>query len=207
MTRVMSLLPRRNFTLRACVCAAALILFILVPAPGARAQSAYSNPFTGDAYYLGRTDMGVDLCLTTGEPIRAVGDGVVVGIDRNWFEGEPYIWYQLTNGPDAGRYVYVAEQITHLAHIGQALKAGQVVARYAPKGSCIETGWSAADGATMAQVTTGYTEGEVTAAGVSFAHFLISLGVQGFFELNPSASSAKAKHPKPKHRHKAAWAH
>lgn len=192
--------PRKNFALRALVCAAALILLVLLPATDARADSAYGNPFAGDTYYVGRTDMGVDLCLTPGEPILTVGAGIVTGIDHDWFEGEPYIWYQLTTGPDAGRYVYLAEQITHLAHIGERLKAGQVIARYAAKGTCIETGWGTFDGATMAQATTGYTEGEVTEAGVSFAHFLISVGVQGYFELNPSASSSKAaKHPRPKH--------
>lgn len=185
-------LNRKNLMLRVLVCVAALILFVLVPADRAHAQSVYSDPFAGDTYYVGRTDMGVDLCLTPGEPIRAIGDGVVIGIDRNWFEGEPYIWYELTNGPEAGRYVYVAEEITHLAHVGQTLRAGQTVARFAAKGTCIETGWGADDGWTLAQVTTGYTEGEVTDSGVSFAHFLISLGVQGDFELVPSAKKAKA---------------
>jgi hypothetical protein len=37
------------------------------------------------------------------------------------YAGEPYIWYQLTDGSDAGRYIYVAEQIDHLAAIGQTL--------------------------------------------------------------------------------------
>jgi hypothetical protein len=202
-------LHRKNFALRVLVCAAALILSVLIPATAAHAQGVYRNPFAGDTYYTGRTDMGVDLCLTRGEPIRAVGDGVVVGVIPNWFEGEPYIWYQLTNGPDAGRYVYVAEQITHLARIGQVLKAGQPVARYAASGTCIETGWSSYDGWTMAQVTTGYTEGEVTVSGVAFAHFLMSVGVQGPFELVPSAASARAmlkhQHPqKKKHAVKSA---
>jgi hypothetical protein len=51
----------------------------------------------------------------------------------------------------------------------------------------------------MAQVTTGYTEGQVTVSGVAFARFLMSLGVQGPFELVPSATSARRKH---KHPHK-----
>ena len=38
-------------------------------------------------------------------------------------------------------------------------------------------GWSAANGATLAQATTGYTEGKVTVAGVSFARFLMAAGV------------------------------
>lgn len=160
-------------------------LLALVPSAAA-AATPYQNPFAGDTYYVGRTDMGVDLCLQPGEPIRAIGDGVVTGIMRNWFDRQPYIWYELTDGPDAGRYVYVAEQINHLARVGRHLHAGQTVARFARKGTCIETGWAASDGWTTAQITTGYHEGQVTKAGVSFARFLISLGVQGTFELKPT---------------------
>ncbi len=169
----------------------ALALVILTPA-GALASAPYRNPFAGDAYFVGRTDMGVDVCLDRHDPVRALGNGVVKGIIHNWFDGEPYLWYQLTSGPQSGRYVYVAEQINRLAHVGQVLRAGQPVARYARHGTCIETGWSTADGATLAQVTTGYSEGQVTKSGVSFARFLMGLGVQGEFELHPT-------HP---HRHK-----
>jgi hypothetical protein len=123
---------------------------------------------------------------------------------KNWFEKQPYIWYRLTSGPYAGRYVYVAEQIKHLAPIGTTLQAGDVIAHYAGKGTCIEMGWSAATGATLAQVTTGYTEGQVTVAGVSFARFLMSVGVQGNFELvptNPRTAAAKASKGR-KHKRK-----
>jgi hypothetical protein len=198
-------LNRKNFMLRVLGCAAALILFVLIPATAAHAQGAYVNPLDGDTYFTGRTDMGVDFCLSKGEPIRAIGDGIVVGIDRDWFDGQPYIWYQLTDGPNAGRYVYVAEQIWHLAHVGQVLKAGDLVARYAPKGTCIEMGWGTSTGWTLAQATTGYHEGQRTVAGVSFAHFALSLGVQGPFELVPSATSARKHkrkpHKKPAHHH------
>jgi hypothetical protein len=116
----------------------------------------------------------------------------VVGVNPNWFRYQPYIWYQLIDGPYAGRYVYVAEQITRLAHVGAALNAGQPVARFRHRGTCIETGWSAADGATLAQATTGYHEGQVTRAGVAFARFLMSLGVLGPFELHPTRGTRRA---------------
>jgi murein DD-endopeptidase MepM/ murein hydrolase activator NlpD len=148
--------------------------------------TGYVNPLGGDLYRTARTDMGVDFCLAPGEPIRAIGDGVVIGISPNWFRHQPYIWYQLLDGPYAGRYVYVAEQIRKLARIGTQLTAGQPLAYYKKSGTCIEMGWSAADGATLAQATTGYYEAQITRAGVSFAHFLISLGVQGRFELIPT---------------------
>ncbi len=150
----------------------------------------YMNPLRGDRYVAGRTDMGVDFCLTQGEPIHALGDGIVVGISPDWFRGQPYIWYQLVDGPYAGRFVYVAEQIDKLAQVGSSLTAGQTIARYNRNGTCIETGWSAPDGATLAQATTGYHEGKVTQAGVSFARFVVTLGVRGALELRSRVRKA-----------------
>ena len=156
--------------------------------------TGYVNPLGGDWYVAGRTDMGVDFCLNPGEPIRAVGDGVVVGISPNWFRNQPYLWYQLVDGPYAGSYVYVAEQVRGLPKIGTQLTAGQPLAYFKKHGTCIEMGWSAFDGATLAQATTGYYEGQITKAGVSFARFLISLGVQGTFELKPTPRKRKHHH-------------
>jgi hypothetical protein len=164
---------------RRAVALAAVLGTLLFGAVAAQAASAYANPFAGDQVSVGRTDMGLDVCLSRGDAIRAVGNGVVVGIIRNWYEGKPYIWYRLNDGPDAGRYVYVAEQINDLAPVGLTVRAGDVIARIASKGTCVEAGWAAGDGETLAQATTDYTEGQVTAAGVSFAHFLASLGVRG----------------------------
>lgn len=196
--------PGRQFSRRALAATIATVLVALA-APPALAAGVYVNPLAGDSYTDYRTDMGVDFCLHwVGEPIRAIGDGVVVGITPGWANGEPYIWYRLSNGPDAGRYVYVAEQIDDLAHVGQHLKAGDPVARYRDSGTCIEMGWAVADGATLAQATTGYTEGEVTPAGVSFARFLMSLGVHGQMELHPPgarAARAHGHHHRHGHRH------
>ncbi|HEY2438240.1 MAG TPA: hypothetical protein VGH93_13750, partial [Solirubrobacteraceae bacterium] len=77
---------------------------------------------------------------------RAMADGIVVGISPDWFRHQPYLWYQVLDGPYAGRYVYVAEQVTRLARIGAQLSAGQPLAYYKKSGTCLETGWSAADG-------------------------------------------------------------
>jgi hypothetical protein len=191
-------MPRLRLSLSGLTGLLAVSALMTAAPAAAQAPSGYQSPFAGDSYFVGRTDQGVDVCLSHKEPIRAVGDGVVTGIIPNWYAGQPYIWYQLTNGPMAGRYVYVAEQIKHLAHVGQELHTGQVVARYARRGSCIETGWSSSDGATLAQATTGYTEGQVTPAGVSFARFLMSLGVQGTFELHPTPEHAHRR----KHHHR-----
>src|SRR5579875_1752797 len=96
--------------IRGALALAALLLTLALAASSAQAATPYQNPFGSLTPYVGRTDMGVDFCLNPGDPIRAVGNGVVVGLNRDWFDNEPYVWYQLTDGPDAGRYVYVAEQ-------------------------------------------------------------------------------------------------
>lgn len=187
---------------RLLACWSSAVAIGLACAGVASASSGYVSPFPNPGYFIGRTDMGVDACLSPGDPIAAVGDSVIVGVQHDWFEKQPYIWYQLTDGPNAGQFVYVAEQIDHLAAVGQQVSAGQTIARYAKKGSCLETGWSAANGQTLAVATTGYTEGQVTPAGISFARFLIAHGVQGSFELKaPPAHTASHKHrtstPKP----------
>lgn len=98
--------------------------------------------------------MGVDFCMVPSEPVRTMADGIVVGVSPDWFRHQPYVWYWVLDGPYAGRYVYVAEQITRLAHVGAQLSVGQPLAYYKKTGTCLETGWSAADGSTLAQATT-----------------------------------------------------
>jgi hypothetical protein len=144
----------------------------------ARTHARYFNPLAGIRYMTSRTDRGVDFCRHPGAPIRALGDGVIVGIIPGWFNQQPYVCYRLSDGRYAGRYVYVAEQIRSLPRIGARVRAGQPLAYYAQQGTCIEIGWSGANGATLAQSTTGYYEGQATPAGASFARFLSSLGVR-----------------------------
>ncbi|MEO8969057.1 MAG: hypothetical protein ABI355_15510 [Solirubrobacteraceae bacterium] len=195
-------MPRiRHVTAVSCSLMGLVAVFALA-APAAAA--AYENPFLGASPIVGRTDMGVDVCLSPGDPIRAIGSGTVVGIMRDWYAGQPYIWYQLSSGPQVGQFVYVSEQIDHLARIGQTLQAGEVIARYAKSGSCLETGWSMADGETQAQATTGYKDGQVTAAGVSFARFLLGLGVTGQFQLSvPQTQTSRATTTKRHRKHRA----
>ena len=133
--------------------------------------SGYTNPIPGAT--LGRTDMGVDANLPVGHPIVALGDSKVVGIAPNWYKGQPYVLMQLTSGPDAGKYWYVAEQIAPTVRPGQTVKAGEQIGTYAPSGTGIEIGFgSPTPGRTQAQATTGYSEGQVTPAGQSFRNLL-----------------------------------
>src|SRR5581483_2337891 len=87
---------------------------------------------------------------------------------------QPIMWWRLDSGPDAGKLVYLAEQITPLVSPGGHVRANQAVARYAASGTGIEMGWAApGDGVTLAQAT---GEGAFpTQAGLSFRAFLSGL--------------------------------
>ncbi len=123
-----------------------------------------------------RTDQGVDANLPVGAPILAPSKIKVLAIIPNWYAGQPLVYFELLEGPDAGKVQYVAEQITDIAPAASILQQGQAVARYAPSGTGIEYGWSTPDGVTLAVATTGYEEGQVTPAGQSIRAWLNALG-------------------------------
>jgi hypothetical protein len=123
-----------------------------------------------------RTDQGVDATLPVGAPILAPSPVKILAIIPGWYAGQPLVYFELLNGPDAGRVQYVAEQITAIARPGSILQQGQTVARYAASGTAIEYGWSTLNGITLARATTGYEEGEVTPAGRSMRTWLNDLG-------------------------------
>ncbi len=123
-----------------------------------------------------RTDQGVDAVLPVGAPILAPCTIKILAIIPDWYAGQPLVYFELLDGPDAGRVQYVAEEITGIARPGSILTQGETIARYAPTGSAIEYGWSTPDGITLAVATTGYEEGEVTPAGRSMRAWLNSLG-------------------------------
>jgi hypothetical protein len=131
----------------------------------------YVNPIPGAN--IGRTDMGIDATLPAGHPIVAMGDSRVVGISPNWYKGQPYVLFQLLGGPAKGKYYYVAEAINPTVRVGQTVRAGQTVGTFNPGGTGLELGWgSPTPGRTLAQATTGYSEGQATQAGQSFRNFL-----------------------------------
>lgn len=119
----------------------------------------YVNPFRFSTnIYRNRIDMGVDYTGTGS--IVALGDATVTysqASDSGW---GPFscsgghggaIVYQLTAGPDRGRYVYLAEGVIPTLTDGQHVNAGEQVATFT---GCIETGWGSGNGdQPMAQVT------------------------------------------------------
>jgi hypothetical protein len=123
-----------------------------------------------------RTDQGVDAVLPVGAPILAPAEVKILDIEPDWYAGQPLVYWELLDGPDAGKVQYVAEEITDIAKPGLVLQQGQAIARYAKTGTAIEFGWSTPSGITLAVATTGYEEGEITPAGRAMRAWLNSLG-------------------------------
>lgn len=148
-------------------------------AVAARVTSAtYVNPL----YYVTccgrweRTDQGVDATLPVGAPILAPSTVKILDIEPDWYAGQPLVYFELLDGPDAGKVQYVAEEITDIAPPGSLLQRGQAIARFAASGTGIEYGWSTLNGITLARATSGYEEGQVTPAGQSMRDWLNALG-------------------------------
>jgi hypothetical protein len=145
----------------------------LIAAPVTNAT--YIDPLQYVTFW-GRTDQGVDASMPVGAPILAPSTVKILAIIPGWYAGQPLVYFELLDGPDAGKVQYVAEQITSVAPAGSILQQGQPIARFAPSGTAIEYGWSTLNGVTLARATTGYEEGQVTPAGQSIRAWLNSLG-------------------------------
>jgi hypothetical protein len=90
-----------------------------------------------------RIDMGAD--FTGSGPVYALGDAVVTNAQDSEATGWPgggWITYRLTDGPDAGLLVYLAEDVTPAVHAGQHVTSSTVVGTMFDGGDGIETGWA-----------------------------------------------------------------
>ena len=83
-----------------------------------------------------RTDQGVDAQLPVGAPILAPCRIKVLAVEPDWYAGQPLVYFELLDGPDAGKVQYVAEEITDIARPGSILEQGQAIARYASPSPC-----------------------------------------------------------------------
>lgn len=135
----------------------------------------YANPLaqaTGIAWE--RTDEGVDASMTPGSPLEAFAPSTVMGIVP-FYAGQPAILFRINSGLLAGKWWYLAEQVTPAVVTGQTVAAGQTVATYAPAGTGIEIGWWTPDGGyPLAHAK--YHEGDATPAGADFRFLLQALG-------------------------------
>jgi hypothetical protein len=140
-----------------------------------KSDATYIDPLQYVTHWE-RTDQGVDANMPVGAPILAPTQIKILAIEPDWYAGQPLVYWELLDGPDAGRVQYLAEEITDIAQPGLILQRGQVIARYAATGTGIEFGWSTPNGTTLAVATSGYEEGQVTPAGVSIRQWLNALG-------------------------------
>lgn len=136
-------------------------LIVASPTGGTRtAHPGYASPVPGGS--IGRTDQGVDISAPPGTPVYAITGETLVGIIRNWYNGQPFYWFKQTG---SNVYNYVAEQFRSNLRVGQTVQQGQEIGTVAPSGTGLELGWATASGQTLARATSGYTEGQPTAAG------------------------------------------
>jgi hypothetical protein len=156
--------------------------------------SGYLNPFRDVSGLVPeRIDMGVD--FTGSGPVYAVGDAVVTNAagDNFGWPGGGWITYQLTDGPDAGLMVYVAEDITPAVQVGQHVTSSTVVGTMYSGGDGIETGWAQSSGLSAeSQLPEAGGIGGFgpfpTRVGVSFDELLVSLGAPAAPNLGEPAS-------------------
>jgi hypothetical protein len=151
--------------------------------PQATASSAYQNPLRAVSdLILERVDQGVD--FGGAGPVYALGDGVITNAtgDSTGWPGGGWITYQLTDGPDAGLVVYVAEDVKPTVEVGQKVTSSTVIANMFNGGDGIETGWATSDSSTAESQTA--AAGSIngggpfpTMVGLSFDAVLESVGV------------------------------
>ena len=151
--------------------------------PQAPALPGYLNPLRNVSGLIAeRVDMGAD--FGGAGPVYALGDAVVTNATGNsgGWPGGGWITYKLTDGPDAGLMVYVAEDVTPAVQVGQQVTSSTVIANMFNGGDGIETGWAMADGASSESEMPeagGISGGGPfpTMIGLSFDGLLQSLGV------------------------------
>jgi hypothetical protein len=153
------------------------------PQPKATVSAAYQNPLRAvSGLVLERVDMGVD--FGGAGPVYALGDGVITNAtgDSTGWPGGGWITYQLTDGPDAGLVVYVAEDVKPTVEVGQKVTSSTVIANMFNGGDGIEAGWATSDSSTAESqmAAAGGIGGNgpfPTIVGLSFEAVLESVGV------------------------------
>jgi murein DD-endopeptidase MepM/ murein hydrolase activator NlpD len=146
-----------------------------------QASSGYRNPLRAVSGLVPeRIDQGVDF-FGSG-PVYAIGDAVITNTTNQGWPGGGWITYQLTDGPDAGLMVYVAEDVTPDVQVGQHVTSSTVIANMFAGSVGIETGWADPNGAEAESVLPqaggiGANGPFPTRVGESFDVLLQSLGV------------------------------
>ncbi|MDX6609035.1 MAG: hypothetical protein QOF85_960 [Solirubrobacterales bacterium] len=148
----------------------------------------YVYPFPKTAT-VGRIDQGQDFGGTG--PILAIGNAKVIRTGAPGWPGGNGVLYQLLDGPQTGKYIFVNEGLKPSVRAGQLVQAGDVIGHLIPGSSTgIEIGWADARGVPLSHSE--YTEGKETRFGKAMASFLGQLkGSTGGSQKSPYATLAK----------------
>jgi hypothetical protein len=147
------------------------------------AGSGYRNPLRAVSDLITEpVGQGVD--FAGAGPVYPLGDGVITGAtadDTGW-PGGGWITYRLTDGPDTGLTVYLAEDVTPAVQAGQKVTSSTVIANMFNGGDGIQTGWAASAGSTAESRPPGAGASNgagplPTIAGLNFEAVLEGLGV------------------------------
>ena len=150
---------------------------------GVAVGPGYQNPLRDVSGLVPeRVDMGVD--FGGSGQVYALGDAVITnatGTSGGW-PGGGWITYKLTDGPDAGLTVYLAEDVSPVVQVGQHVSSATVIANMFAGRDGIETGWAQQSGlsAESQLAEAGSVGGNgpfPTRIGLSFEELLQSVGV------------------------------
>jgi hypothetical protein len=152
-----------------------------VVSTGVAVAPIYLNPLRNVSGLVPeRIDQGVD--FSGSGPVYALGDGIVTNATAyNGGWGGGWITYQLSDGPDAGLVVYLAENVTPTCVVGERVTPSTEIGDMFEGGSGIETGWAQASGVSAeSQLAEAGAIGGggpfPTTIGVNFDELLMSLG-------------------------------
>lgn len=118
-----------------------------------------------------RIDMGVD--YGGSGPVYALGPGVITSTTNAGWPGGGFIAEKLSKGPLAGRYVYVAENVSPTVQVGDQVTADTQIGQMT---GGIETGFASPPGTGNALGASQFTGSNATAYGKAYSNVLHSLG-------------------------------
>ena len=150
---------------------------------GVAGVPGYQNPLRDVSGLVPeRIDMGVD--FGGAGQVYALGNAVITNATGNsaGWPGGGWITYKLTDGPDAGLTVYLAEDVSPIVQVGQHVSSATVIANMFAGSDGIETGWAQQSGlsAESQLAEAGSVGGNgpfPTRIGLNFEELLQSVGV------------------------------
>jgi hypothetical protein len=146
---------------------------------GSSSPGTYKNPFRDvKNIYGNRADQGVD--YDGDGNVYAIGNGKIHQIYQNWYLAEPFMSYELTDGPAQGKIVYVAECITISPGmtVGTSVTPDTVIA-VMNNTACrngIESGWGQNNMTARAMAAGCWNEPFISVYGLNFSNLIKSLG-------------------------------